>query len=115
MKDINGKRFIIDAWNEKTEVKIVLGKYSHPSAVRQYLMDGNATSIQLVTVSDHPEPFATLTCYIPGVELADDEVMIKTWSENKLVAKTALASGLFEDTGKRIPTGFVLAEIWRVK
>lgn len=105
MKDINGKRFIIDAWNEKTEVEIVLGKYS----------DGKATAIQLITVSDYPEPFATLTCHIPGVELADDEVMIKTWSENKLVAKAALESGLFEDTGKRISTGFVLAEIWRVK
>ena len=64
---------------------------------------------------DNGEPFAVLTCCIPGVELEENEILVKTWSENEAVAKAALDSGLFEDTGKRISTGFVSAQVWRVK
>jgi hypothetical protein len=39
----------------------------------------------------------------------------KTWSENEPLREPALASGLFEDTGARVKTGFVQAEVWRLK
>ncbi len=44
-----------------------------------------------------------------------DGILVKTWSENEAFAKAALATGLFEDTGKRFPTGFVEAQIWKLK
>jgi hypothetical protein len=59
-------------------------------------------------------PFATLTCNLPTMELNGNEVFIKTWSDNEEVAKAALASGRFKDTGKRVSTGFVLAQVWEV-
>jgi hypothetical protein len=30
------------------------------------------------------------------------------------VARLALETGLFEDTGKMVPTGHVYAQVWRV-
>ncbi|MDI9561611.1 MAG: hypothetical protein QM235_10565 [Pseudomonadota bacterium] len=60
-------------------------------------------------------PYGTLTVNMPEVQLADDEIIIKNWSENEWLASAALKSGLFEDTGRRIPTGFVEAPVWKVK
>ena len=55
-----------------------------------------------------------LSTYLPGVELGSNEFTIKNWTENSRIAEDALASGHFEDTGRRIPTGFVQAPIWKV-
>jgi len=71
-------------------------------------------ALQLLTDDAEMEPFGMLTCNLPGVPLEDNEVIIKNWSENEDIVKAALASGYFEDTGMRIHTGFVQAQIWRV-
>ena len=75
-----------------------------------YYADGNI-AIQY-TVNDG-EPFGTLTVNLPDTEISEGEFAVKTWSENEQLAKAALASGIFEDMGKRIPTGFVEAHIWK--
>lgn len=103
MQDLEGKRFKVDAWGEKWAVEIHLTKYTR----------GQATVIQLINTNAQ-ELFATLTCNIPGVNLAPDEVLIKRWSENEQIANAALATGWFEETGKIVPTGFAIAEIWRI-
>jgi hypothetical protein len=61
-------------------------------------------------------PFATLSVNLPN-EPAPPEgcFWAKTWSENQPLRAPALASGLFEDTGRRTRTGFVQAELWRLK
>jgi hypothetical protein len=43
----------------------------------------------------------------------DNEILVKTWSENKSWTRDILTHGPFEDTGRRVPTGFVHAEVWR--
>lgn len=70
--------------------------------------------IQLVLASD-PDYRLTLTINIAHAELESGEFCVKTWAENEELARAALASGLFEDTGKRVVTGFVDAEVWRFK
>jgi len=72
-----------------------------PTAVRLDLTDG--------------EIFGVLTVNLPDKEhlLGRGEVFVKTWSENAGWVAKVLATGLFEDTGKRVPTGFVEAQIWR--
>lgn len=60
-------------------------------------------------------PFGTLSTNLPGADLADDCFAVKTWSENRDLAEAALASGLFEPTGERLPSGFVQAPIWRIR
>jgi len=39
---------------------------------------------------------------------------VKNWSENAELAAEAFQTGLFEDTGVKIPTGFVEAPIWKL-
>jgi hypothetical protein len=70
-------------------------------------------ALQLIDPAED-ELFCTLTCNLPDVYLEEDEVLIKNWSENEDVAKAAFASGLFEDTGLSVRTGFVEAPIWRI-
>jgi hypothetical protein len=61
-----------------------------------------------------PAPYGALTVSIPGVQLAKDEILVKTWGENEEFRTPALTSGLFQDTGRRVPTGFVAAEVWKL-
>jgi hypothetical protein len=62
-------------------------------------------------------PIATVSVNMPdhGWLLEDDEFFAKTWSENEQVAEQLLAQGVFEDTGKRVPSGFVQVHVWKEK
>jgi len=71
--------------------------------------------ITILIKNDDGEPFATLTVNIPESVLAENEVIIKNWSENKAVARVAYATGVFEDTGRTVSTGHVSAPIWKIK
>jgi|SRR5579862_1416045 len=77
---------------------------------------GGATYIQLVGKDKYPgEPIATLTVNLPNNNkmLNKGEFFVKTWSENEMIANDALKSGLFVDTGRRVETGYVEAQIWK--
>jgi hypothetical protein len=70
-----------------------------------------------ITLYDEADgcPYLTLSVNPPEpIALAPDEFVAKTWSENTMTAALALDSGLFEDTGGRVPMGFVTGEIWRI-
>lgn len=60
-------------------------------------------------------PYGTLSVNLVNDSLGDDEVFIKSWSENEALADVARKSGYFIDTGKRVPSGFCVAEIWKMK
>lgn len=57
--------------------------------------------------------FGKLTLNIPEAQLPIGCVFVKTWEENEQLRAPALATGLFEDTGERVPCGFCQAEVWR--
>jgi hypothetical protein len=40
---------------------------------------------------------------------------VKAWSENEPLIAPLLATGLFEDTGRRTPTGYAVSPTWRIK
>ncbi|MGH6639174.1 MAG: hypothetical protein ACREXN_01115 [Polaromonas sp.] len=67
-----------------------------------------------VLATDEGEPFGTVTVNVPGYPLADDEVLVKTWEENAPARQPLLNSGVFSDTGKRVPCGYVEAEVWKL-
>lgn len=73
--------------------------------------NGGRTALFLETQSG--EPFTDLTVNIPTAPLDNGELIIRAWDVNEDIAKAALQSGLFVDTGKRIPSGFVEAQVWR--
>lgn len=60
-------------------------------------------------------PFGVLTVYVEGTELNRNEILVKTWSENEEWTKGILDCGLFEDTGRRVKTGYVEAQVWKFK
>lgn len=70
-------------------------------------------AIELISVGG--EPWATLSVNLPDApEPPKGCFYAKTWSENEPLREPALTSGLFEDTGLRVLTGYVQAEVWRL-
>ena len=78
---------------------------------------GGAIAVQLVSNDEPTEPLATFsTNLVPyGAQLSSDEFCVKTWSENEALVAPMLSTGLFEDTGKRVPSGYVVSPVWRIK
>lgn len=91
----------LDLFGNREEVAIIASRYTK----------GNRLALTLV--SEDGSPWGTLTVNLPDAPLADDEILVKTWSENAFYREPALNSGLFVDTGRRVPTGLALAEVWR--
>jgi len=76
------------------------------------------TNVRLLIVLRNPaiypdDRIADLTVNLPDESLADGEFFVKTWSENEAIVEEAMASGLFVDTGRRVPTGYCIAHVWR--
>lgn len=69
-----------------------------------------------VPPEDDTDLWATLTvCLgVPKGTLEEDEFIVKTWGENQETSDKLLKDGLFIDTAKRIPTGYVVASIWKL-
>jgi hypothetical protein len=93
------------------DAAILVGRYPSSSPV------GGAIAIQLVNDEDPSEPLAMFsTKFVPcGAAVAEDEFCVKTWSENEVLVSPMLATDLFEDTGRRVPSGCVVAPVWRIK
>ena len=68
--------------------------------------------VQLMTAE---EPYATLSTNVDGIVLDKDCFVAKTYSENKGLNEQFIESGLFEDTGEKVATGFVSCPILRFK
>lgn len=77
---------------------------------------GGAIAVELVLGPAPDESCVFSTNLVPyGARIADDEFTVKSWSENEPLVAPMLATGLFEDTGRRIPSGYVEAPVWRLK
>lgn len=99
------KKIEINSYGSKLEVILV----------KEHYQADNSTAIELMCNEDgYWEPYSTLTVCIPGAILEDNEILVKTWSENEPLKELA-TTDLFTDTGKRVKSGFVEAEIWRVE
>lgn len=81
--------------------------------IQDYATYASGRGVVLDIVDSHGEEFMRLTVNIPQAQLDPGEFAVKVWSENEPFIADILASGLFEDTGKRIPTGLVEAHVWR--
>lgn len=102
-KKFRGKVMEIDLYGEK--IKAELRPSVYEKRKRLALTFRNSFS---------GEPMGHLTVNLPDHELGDREVFIKNWSENEPLAKAALASGLFRDTGRRVPSGHVMVPVWEI-
>jgi hypothetical protein len=48
---------------------------------------------------------------MPDMDLADNEVAIKNWSENEGILECLQANGVVGQTKRRMPTGFVYVDV----
>lgn len=72
------------------------------------------TALELVD-SEDGDRVATATLNLPNEPLADDEVIIKTHSENQTMLETLVNAGIVEPTGRVCVSGFITAPVCRVK
>ena len=79
--------------------------------VAKYSAD-NSPAIELMAEDG---PYARFTVCIEDSNLAPGELLVKTWNENDALREPMLGTGLFEDTGRRVTSGYVSAEVWRFR
>jgi hypothetical protein len=102
-KALNGKPLKVNLYGTIYNTVFQVGHYRN-----------GRIAVELID-AETSEPFATLTINIPEATASDNEIIVKTWTENEQVAKAAYDSGLFLDTGKRISSGFVQAQVWKIR
>lgn len=71
-------------------------------------------SIALQLTEADGGPYGTFSACIPGTDLAEGEFLAKTGSENEDLREPMLQTGLFVDTGRRVPSGFIELEVWKL-
>ena len=67
-------------------------------------------AIQVIDTEDG-YPYCMATVNMPDMDLADNEVAIKNWSENEGILECLQANGVVGPTKRRMPTGFVYVDI----
>jgi hypothetical protein len=50
-----------------------------------------------------------------GAVHGEDEFCVKSWNENEPFVAPMLGTGLFVDTGRTVPFGYVRAPVWRLR
>ena len=62
-------------------------------------------------LGDDEGPIARATANVPGVSIAEDQVLIKDYSENEGVLQALSNAGLLSDTGRTVPSGDCLLHV----
>lgn len=73
-----------------------------------------AGGIAILIVGDDDLPYSRLSVAIENLALEPGQFAVKTWNENAEMAEAARTSGLFVDSGRRVTTGHVVAEVWAI-
>lgn len=93
----------IEFLGDNVDIKIVKRNYDQ----------GGATA--LIAMDDEGQ-FGVITVNNPRFQLDDDEIIVKTWSENEWVTQLLQKlPNVFQDTGKRIPMGYAEGQIWKFR
>jgi hypothetical protein len=71
---------------------------------------GGAIAICLVHRDDY-DPVAVATVNMPEVSIGENQVIIKTWSENEGILETLEQAGVLRSTDRGIQAGFAVAEV----
>ena len=70
-------------------------------------------ALQLIDANDGA-PVATATVNMPGVDLEENHVFIKDYSENEGMLDALVHARIVEDTGIRMPSGFIQLPLCRL-
>ena len=103
-------------FTKKLDAAVKFGPYECVAYETRYPRHaGGARAIYLVDAADG-EPVATATVNVEGVSevLPETEVLIKNYSENEGMLNALVEARLVEDTGRRVPTGYVTVPVVRL-
>jgi len=97
----------------KADVKFYGDIVSLTLAVGKYTNGRTAISAS----ADNDGPFGTLTVNIPDAQLAEDEIIVKTYSENAAWVPQVLEQlkEHFTPTGREVHSGFISAPVYKFK
>ncbi len=98
--------------NNTTTVSFSTASFGKVTARFESYTNGGTMAVEIY---DEEDDFVTmLSVNLPEFqsELASNEFFAKIWSENEEIARDALASGVFKDTGRRV--GFINAPVWKL-
>ena len=76
--------------------------------------EDNGRIALILVIKDTGEQMAVATVNMPEVELEDDEVLIKDWSENEGILKALVGAKVLSRPTALVPVGFVAAHRCRV-
>lgn len=97
--------------------KIIINGEIFNISKEKYLKNGTPAITIYCKDGGSIEPYLDLTVNFHGAStvLGNDEIAVKTWSENEPFVNILLQSGFFQDTGKRVKiSSFVEAHIWKM-
>ncbi len=93
--------FPIKAYGEEHILTLSLDRYS------------DSGRLAIIALSNG-ERYATITVNIPDYDVPVGHILVKTWSENSWVPQLLKVENTpFHDTGIRVRTGFMEAQLWR--
>lgn len=118
MKNLNAALAEAGTRNPAAFGKVTLGDYQLAFEAQAYAFgEGAPLALALHVMEDgRPvEPWSDVTSCVRGAQVEPDEVIVKTYNESEVMREPLLATGYFEDTGKRIASGFAELEVWRLK
>jgi hypothetical protein len=75
---------------------------------RQY---GNGRTALVLEDSYDGEPIATCTINLPDEDLADNEVIIKDYSENQGMLDTLISAGIISHPKRHVQSGYIVAPV----
>lgn len=119
MKNLNAALAEAGTRNPAAFGKVTVGDYQLAFEAQTYEHGGAGAPLALslhVMEDGHPvEPWSAVTSCVVGAHVGPDEVIVKTYNEAEMMRELLLATGYFEDTGKRIRSAFAELEVWRLK
>lgn len=79
---------------------------------RKYPMN-DRWAIELIS-KEEGIPYAVATVNLPDVELEEDEVIIKNYSENEGILELLEKEGIVKRTGRSVKTGWVTVPVCKI-
>ena len=100
-------------WMKKAEDGHIVDFAGFKCRVVKAQYGNGATALQLVDAEDS-SPIARATVNIPEVELGENEVIIKDYSENEGMLDALVEAGICVPTGQAVQTGHITAPICKL-
>lgn len=93
---------------------VIINNVAYKLSISHYVTNGNTSVVLDAGASPFGGDYIKVSVNTDEV-LPPGEFCVKLYSENEGLEEQLMASGLFEDTGIRIPSGHVILPVWRLK